>query len=381
MLCPEPPHEAFYSSSFHLLFLAMQSSVHLALCLPEIVTYIFSFLDCQPETSLKDSGLLACLVVNRLWHDCAMPSVWRRVEFEESKDMTALVHFSKVFSSMAHTSDILSSKDNTSPQSMFTYQRHTLSTPVYYSHLDMYRMSLRHLSLRKIKDKSIDEPLIKMAAHATQLNYLDVYICDYFTNAALVAFLANPTLTYLSLAGCYRIDDDAILQVAMGCPHLEHLDVRACGLISDLSVSAIAMGCPHLRHLNVGRIRERHRVTHNSIDLIAKHTQVTVLGLAGCDIDDACMIQLAHLRGAFLERISINSCYRVTNKTLRAYVEYCPRLSVFEMKECPQVNDWEAVATLVQRKVLLTLCDDQSQACTAWARRKGRCLEVKAPVK
>ncbi|KAI9020095.1 hypothetical protein CLU79DRAFT_757146 [Phycomyces nitens] len=61
-------------------------STHLALCLPEIVSHVISFLDDQQsEGTLKYAGRLASMSVNRLWHDCTMRAVWRKVEFEDTK--------------------------------------------------------------------------------------------------------------------------------------------------------------------------------------------------------------------------------------------------------------------------------------------------------
>lgn len=247
--------------------------------------------------------------------------------------------------------------------------------------LTTYRNALRFLSIRKIKEKSVNEPLTRIGQNATKLEHLDIYICDHFSNDALYPFLAHQSLTYLSLAGCHHISDEAILKVAEYCGRLEHLDLRACGSVSDVSLSAIAMSCPRLRHLNVGRIRDREKVSSKSISLIAQYTQAAVLGLAGCDIDDACMQTLAKYRTTGLERVSVNSCFKISNETVYAYIRYCPNLSVFEMKECHNVNDWEAVAELVRRKVLLTLCDQQNRACADWARISGRTLDVKAPLK
>jgi hypothetical protein len=133
--------------------------------------------------------------------------------------------------------------------------------------------------------------------------------------------------------------------------------------------------------LNVGRIRDRERITITSIRLIAQRTKAAVLGLAGCDIDDECMLLLAQQRKSSMERISVNNCYRITNESIRAFVKLCPRLSVFEMKECHLVNDWASVAELVNRKVLLTLCEQQNKACLDWAKSQGKSMKVRAPVK
>lgn len=252
-----------------------------------------------------------------------------------------------------------------------------------FSHHYQYRNAIRSIALRKIKDKLINEPLQQISCHTRKLEKLDIYICDHLADISVQNFILNNnhTLTYLSLAGCNRITDDAVLSVARNCPNLEHLDLRACGLISDISIQSIAMHCPNLHHLNVGRVRDRERITIQSISLIAKKTKVAVLGLAGCDMTDECLISLAKCRGRGLERISVNNCYRITNKSVQAYVKYCPNLSVFEMKECHWIDDWSSVAELVQRKVLLTLCEQQNRACAEWARQRGRIMEVKAPVK
>ncbi|KAL0085730.1 hypothetical protein J3Q64DRAFT_1886784 [Phycomyces blakesleeanus] len=249
------------------------------------------------------------------------------------------------------------------------------------AHLELYRRSIRSLTLRKIKDKHINEPLQQWSQNTSQLRRLDFYICDYVTNDSLYPFIAHKHLTHLSLAGCHRITDKAISQAAKYCPQLEHLDLRACGQVSDSSIAVVAWYCRGLKHLNVGRVRDREKITIKSIGEIAKYTQVSVLGLAGCDIADDCMIKLAHHRKGGLERVSVNNCHRITNKTVRTYVQYCPNLSVFEMKECHWVDDWASVAALVERKVLLTLCDQQNRACTDWARRRGKVLDVRAPAK
>ncbi|GAA5795417.1 hypothetical protein HPULCUR_000774 [Helicostylum pulchrum] len=252
-----------------------------------------------------------------------------------------------------------------------------------FSHHSQYRNALRSIALRKIKDKTINEPLQQISHYAHKLEKLDIYICDHLADISVQNFITNNnhSLTYLSLAGCNRITDEAVLSVAKNCPNLEHLDLRACGLISDVSIESIAINCSNLHHLNVGRVRDRERITIQSISLIAIKTKVAVLGLAGCDMSDECLISLAKCRGRGLERISVNNCYRITNKSVQAYVKYCPNLSVFEMKECHWIDDWSSVAELVQRKVLLTLCDQQNRACAEWARRRGRVMEVKAPVK
>ncbi|KAI7849699.1 hypothetical protein BDC45DRAFT_551323 [Circinella umbellata] len=250
--------------------------------------------------------------------------------------------------------------------------------------LNLYRRTLRTLTLRKMKEDTLPnvfQSLQQVGKHASRLERLELYICDSITDTCVYPFLTHGTLTHLTLAGCYNISDALIHQVARSCPNLILLDVRACGNVSDSSIIQIALNCPKLRHLNVGRVREQERISTASISLIAQRTDIAVLGLAGCDITDECMLLLAHHRNKSLERISVNNCRRLTNKSLHAFVEKCLNLAVFEMKECHLVNDWASVAEMVKRKVLLTLCEQQNRDCVVWAKKHGRTLDVRAPLK
>lgn len=414
----------------------MENQTHLALRLPEIISHIFSFLVHTQEDAKKKMyvDLYPCLTVNRLWHNNSTRIIWRKASFEDTRDdLDRFLKFASTLQNTAATTPSLFQFDHipslvkypSRSSSISSVSSSLIKTPSEYSLMDeegeeeylvsekiispeilfaeiennntrttgilqrletdarvtTYRNALRFLSIRKIKEKSVNEPLSYIGQNATKLEHLDIYICDHFSNEALYPFLAHQSLTYLSLAGCHNISDEAILQVAEYCKRLEHLDLRACGLVSDLSLSSIALNCPRLRHLNVGRIRDRDKVSIKSIELIAKHTQAAVLGLAGCDIDDECMQILAKYRTVGLERVSVNSCFKISNETVYAYIQHCPNLSVFEMKECHNVNDWEAVAELVNRKVLLTLCDQQNKACADWARARGKTLDVKTPHK
>ncbi|KAI7902354.1 uncharacterized protein BX663DRAFT_510841 [Cokeromyces recurvatus] len=410
------------------------TTTHLALQLPEIVGHILSFLvhsthHEDTESIIKSKlykDIHSCLFVNSLWHDCASRILWRHVLFEDTK--TDYMSFLKFACTISNTLNLIVQPKPIQQQPSFLFYKrkiyknansnHTMrqlkqqfdlklnssfkqffpkedddsiifnsrsnhhSSPSSSS-IIQNRNAIRSFTLKKIKEKRINEPLEHIGQYMPKLEKLDFYICDHVSDKSLFSFINHNAghLTYLSLAGCNRITDDAILSVAQHCSKLEHLDLRACGHISDVSIKAIAHQCPELRHLNVGRVRDREKITIQSIRWIAILTKIAVLGLAGCDMTDECMVLLAKMRGSGLERISVNNCYQLTNKTIQAFVRHCPYLTVFEMKECHWINDWQSVAELAKRKVLLTLCEQQNQACVAWARRTGRSLEVRAPIK
>ncbi|CAO3644316.1 unnamed protein product [Cunninghamella blakesleeana] len=241
---------------------------------------------------------------------------------------------------------------------------------------------LRSLTLRKLKDENITEPLRYIGYYATHIQAIDFYICDHITNQSLYSYFEHGNLTFVCLAGCQLITDEGIIHLAKTCPRLEHLDLRACGKVSDVSITEIAYHASQLKHLNVGRVKEGHRITDQSIRLIALRTKITVIGLAGCHISDHSLLLFATTElGKTMERISINNCYKVTNLSIRAFIRYCPKLTVFELKECHRINDWEAIALLTENNVLLTLCAEQSRLCSEWAAKNSKSIEVKAPIK
>lgn len=397
---------------------------HLAIQLPEIVSHILWHLapynhpePKQPNVIHRNKRhLIPCLLTNRLWHECALRHLWRHLIFEDTQaDTSAFHHFASVVSNQSiprppvrtslssSTLSSLSVSSSSSSSSPSTCASHCtipskstpiLPTPLEASvdlsppstssspSLDLYRRSLRSLTLRRIKEKGIHESLVAVAPEVQYLERLEIYICDHVTNATLTPFFTQPLphLTHVSLAGCHQVSDASILALAHHVPGLVHLDLRACGLISDISLTAVAQGCRSLHHLNVGRIREKWRVTSQSIRLIAQHTQVTVLGLAGCEIDDTAIEALAQYRQGALERVSVNNCQGLTNRAIQCLLPSCPNLSVFEMKEC-RIDAWHIVDALVEKKVSLTMNDHQKHAFQAWSLRYGKSSIITAPVK
>lgn len=401
---------------------------HLAICLPEIVSLIISEIFSKQDRH-SYSDVRNCLLVNRLWHDCAASILWRDIAFQDTKtDYAAFLKFAYcsafkrsityrpspllllpsfldgLFASHSEPNGpsysrrpvplgsdlsvlafeqqdplaLLSSSSSSSSSSLVTAAKCQPLPPSSASHfVNYYRRVMRSLTLRKLKKESVNAPLVCIGHQATHLEKLDLYICDHLEDYAITPFVLHGRLTHLSLAGCHRITDEIVIRVAEHCPGLQHLDLRACGLISDRSISLVATRCTQLCHLNVGRVRDRERITSASIRLVALNTKVNVLGLAGCDIDDECMILLAKTRHRHLERVSVNNCQKLTNATLRAYAQYCPNLSVFEMRECHLINDWATVATLCRKRVLLTLCEEQERLCIAWANQHGSFFELR----
>ncbi|CDS14359.1 hypothetical protein LRAMOSA06528 [Lichtheimia ramosa] len=374
-----------------------QEDSHLVFRLPEVVNLIVQYLVKDYDTSSPSKPLFdwiyPCLFVNHLWHDCAARNMYRTITFGQGQhDLNAFQNLVSTLGQhttaplqMSPASLAIGNKDSfpmMDPYHIDTSLPNTINeNELDDPRISVYRRSVRHLTLYKVKDDSVTDKLMCLSKQVRRIEHLELYICEPIIDSAVQPFVMAGHLTYLSLAGSFQVTDKLIHAVAKHCPRLQHLDLRACSEISDDSISSVALHCPRLEHLNVGRIKERHRITSRSINLIAENTQVRVLGFAGCDLDDECMIRLAVHRNRYMERISVNNCHRLSNASIRAFAKYCTKLSVFEMKECHLIDDWDTVAQLVERKVLLTLCEQQNRACAQWAKTNGRIIRVKAPYK
>ncbi|ORZ23464.1 hypothetical protein BCR42DRAFT_404846 [Absidia repens] len=407
---------------------------HIAVQLPEVVSQILRYLSPYDSPNPSQSNnvfaiarntkhLYQCLLINHLWYECALRHLWRHVVFEENgsgaesfrqfastfanKPITnpAPPFFPISFSSPMHLSLSANSSSPSvvdSPLPCKTTKGPTspsLSTPLSTQSTheqppelpvvslppsnDLHHRSLRSLTLRQIKGRDTTASLAAIAKHATHLQHLEIYISQSVTNESLTPFfMHHPNrLTHLSLAGCHRVSDASILVLARHVPDLVHLDLRACDMVSDISLTAIATSCPRLHHLNVGRIHEKHRITNQSIVLIAQSTQVAVLGLAGCDISDQAIFALAIHRRHALNRVSVNHCTRLANLGIQCLSSCCPNLSVLELKACPRINDWRTIEALVDRKVSLTLNHHQKHQFQGWSRRYGKNRVTIAPIK
>ncbi|ORY97193.1 hypothetical protein BCR43DRAFT_545237 [Syncephalastrum racemosum] len=374
---------------------------HIAVGVAEIVEEILHALvdfAHEPGNRRRHAQLQPCLTVCRLWHACAARILWRELTIDEGyMHYSALLRLASLLSPLpdltaSSSTSTMDTDDGNEPSDMIvpmpqSNQPSLQSAPskadeVYRKYQGRvrripYETMVRSLSIIKMKQANVSEPVAEIGRAACHIEQVNIYICDHLDDYAITPFLQHGRLTHLSLAGCHKITDQLILELAATSPQLEHLDLRACGRVSDMSITAVARQCPRLTHLNVGRVNERHRITSESIRWVARHTRVAVLGLAGCDIDDETMILLAKHRNHSLERLSINSCHRISNATLRACVEHCPNISVFEMRECHLINDWEAIYELSKRKVVLTLCKQQERACGEWARRNGKSLNLR----
>jgi len=171
------------------------------------------------------SGVFACLVVNREWHEAAKRVLRRKAFFTSYENWRNFAH----------------RQQGHSPH-------------------------LRTLVLHKVRAATDAE--LHTLGQQPNLEWLEFHVCPDLRPTE--DLLCSRSLWRIALPGCSRVDDVTLECIARNCPNLEILDLRACELVTDNGLIAIAEECPNLKYLNVGRVKGGERITCEGVDAVAR---------------------------------------------------------------------------------------------------------------
>lgn len=256
-------------------------------------------------------GLFNCLLVNSLWYDCTKRVLEKRLHFHDPQRWRQFVQ--------------------------------TVSKSEY----DQSRKP-NMLILHKLTDSKQLEIERLGPVVGGNLEWLEFYTCPGIAPTA--SLLQGGRLTKIVLPGCSRVTDRTLYHISEHCPDLEYLDLRACEQVSDKGLKIIAKYCPNLTLVNVGRTKGGELVTYKGVKHLARQTKVNTLGLAGCNVDDRAIWELALSRGPELQRLSLNKCTLLTDASIPRILGYTPNLSVLEIRGCLQITDMRPLALFKRYK-------------------------------
>lgn len=295
----------------------------------------------NPNENIKAS-LLECLLVNKVWYAETLRILYRHIQFSSKNEWDKFVKCN------AYNSDIAKQLPNQpDPHNTTQYLFNSIPRNPYEQHgnhivnnvakFHQGSINPKALILHKIPTVTKDELVSAFPAnYLSNLECLEIYTCHQLEIPP--CFFHGGNLTRVVLPGCFHVTDSTVCQISESSPMLKYLDLRACPQVSDISISMVAQKCPQLELINVGRTSGRSRITGVSVSLLAKHTSVTTLGLAGCDVDDLAIWKLVQYRGLFLERLSLNNCQKISFDSLPPALGYTPQLSVLEVKDVKHFN-------------------------------------------
>lgn len=153
--------------------------------------------------------------------------------------------------------------------------------------------------------------------------------CYPDVQAAVVARLAGPALTTLSLFGCVNVTDDVVSCFCQGCPNLTSLDLSDCWRITDASVERVAGGLCALRTLRLSGCR---RISGAGFCEGELHLSLSVLDISFCvGILDSSIIRLSHNCADSLLDLNMAHCVALSPTALRALLGRCPALTALNL--------------------------------------------------
>lgn len=199
----------------------------------------------------------------------------------------------------------------------------------------------------------------------SNLKRLELYMCPKL--APTPSMFERGQLEKLVITGSRVVDDSILASFAISSPKLRVLDLRACELVTDAGIYQVSKYCRNLESINFGRKSRGHLVTDASIiPLVTENRNFQTIGLAGCHISDRAIWAIAASCGETLERLSLNSCPRLSNRlvphVLQSSRYLLPRLCVLELRFNLRLTQWQSIIAFKRRQhargvqVLVEVC-------------------------
>lgn len=220
--------------------------------------------------------LYSCVLVCRLWCECAVELLWYRPNFS---GMSHLVQMLQVIGS-----------NNTS----FDYARF-----------------IRRLNFSSLSKELTDSLFIRLQ-RCTKLDRLTLINCSELSDEAISRVVLHcKNLVAIDLTNVKNISDDTIKLLALTTPRLQALNLGGCKNITDEGVLALAASCPILRRVKLCNLRH---ITDKSISALSRK----------CPL---------------LLEIDLDGCASVTDEAIRDLWLNLPHLRDFRLSQCSGLTD------------------------------------------
>ncbi len=318
------------------------------------------FKNCFNQYHDKNSkgGLFDCLLVDKFWNAIAQEILHKKIFFDDHESWSRFVELKKK-DTTSNYCDIDKDNDFNDFSSIESGSATSISS-CNYLRTDV-------LILHKMT-KATQSDLDSVSSFiGGNLKKIEFYICPRILPT--YDLIKDGQLRHLSLPGSKVANDRFLEMIARRCPLLETLDLRACNEVTDKGILAIANNCHNLRLLNIGRTSNGRAITDASIIEIARKTQITTVGIAGCAITDLSILELMKYHHLTLERLSLNGCTRLTNKSIPYIIsEYgfnnATSLSVLELRDCTRITNLKPIVEykryreqVLRLPILIEMCE------------------------
>ena len=188
--------------------------------------------------------------------------------------------------------------------------------------------------------------LRKIGAILPTLRYLILRFCGSMTDEVLSYYSTQLTeLKGVELGGPFLVTKSCYMRFfeARG-PQLEDLTITDTFRVDAEVISSLVDNCPNLKEL---RLKQIVKLDNQAVRLLTALTSLKVLEISdpGEDVQDGAVIDVLNSIGSGLRELDLSGCMLLTDQTLLAIRQCCPRLNAFSLTEAEDVTD-EGVAQM-----------------------------------
>ncbi|ORX87875.1 RNI-like protein [Anaeromyces robustus] len=280
---------------------------------------------------LPTSSLYHVLFVNRYMYNCALPYLWRNLNFQNT---LSCFKFCTNF------------ENNSVYHNNFALYTETFNICFPNQGMNMYKYLLDKIiyNCKNIKNIKVDKSLYW---------YMDKTISLFTKNCK--------NIERISLNGQWYQPAQTILSISKRCPKLSLLKLNHVQFTIDNVIPAFS-NFHNIKHLDLSgvninnevlkviidnnyyqltsiKLRDCTRLTDESIKpLIEKCHKLQYLDLKGCNVTRDTLVEIGN-KCPKLRTLCLDGIVNVTPEVINSIAHGCPSLSVISLEKCQQVNN------------------------------------------
>ncbi|KAL6216535.1 hypothetical protein ACLB2K_009758 [Fragaria x ananassa] len=166
----------------------------------------------------------------------------------------------------------------------------------------------RQVMLNNVRLHIIHSVPISLISLAPNLRHLDLGSCPVVTDETLEAIGSSSSISYLNLAGCFKITDRG-------------LGFLANGSVSKSLKTLFLAWIKGLTDVGVSHLHKMHCLEHLSL---ANRSVSEITDIGGVAISTI----------ATLKRLSLQLLHKISDLTIRALARNCPNLEFLDLSKC-----------------------------------------------
>lgn len=199
-----------------------------------------------------------------------------------------------------------------------------------------------------------DETIAKILDGFPNISSVDLYIKYISSNA----FTTSTKYTQLSNVAIHSelLDNDGLKSLLERSNDLTSLNIQECKKISDEGFQSVATNCPILEELHIGASANTTRISNETIHAICDRCpKLRRFSIKNCShINDSnvlCLVKSCN----YLKYINLNHCKDFTNETLSYFGKYCLYLENIWLEGCMNISV-SGINTLITSCKRLKIC-------------------------